>query len=156
MTAEVRSAEVPPRGSHGVVVPRCAALAASLLACLVLLPGCLGTVGNRGPSTYDSSSIVNRTNQFVLSGSVGNFSKDSTYTWQTSQSHPTASWSGYTSAGSVTITVKDQLGQTLYQRTHSSSSSSTGSEQLAGTVGGDWTIRIQFQAATASLSFSLQ
>lgn len=127
----------------------------SAAAVVLLLSGCVGSFGPQGASTYDSSTVVNRTDQFVLSGSVGNLTKDTSYTWQTTRGHPTASWSGYLSSGKMTMTVRDQLGQTLYQRTYTTATSSSGSEQLSGTVGGSWTITVRYEAATASLSFNL-
>lgn len=134
-----------------MVRPSAVLPALSAIAVLALA-GCTGS----RIQTYDSSVVVDHPDQFVLSGSVGNFSKDTTYTWHTSSGHPTATWSGYVSAGSVAVTVRDQLGQTLYQRTYTTGSASSGNEPLSGTVGGDWTVRIQYQHATASLSLTLQ
>lgn len=139
-------------------MPRPLPLAAVLALAVLLLAGCAQPVGVGTDTTgpYDRSSVVNRDNQFVLSGQVGGLTVDHSYTWHTTQAQPTAAWSGHIEAGTLAVTVKDQLGQTLYQHTYAAGSGSSGSEQVQGTLGGDWSIAVSFHDATGSLSLVLQ
>jgi hypothetical protein len=121
-----------------------------------LLAGCAQGYVAPTDGPYDHSSVVDRDDQFVLSGAVRGFSGDHTYTWHTTHAQPTATWSGQVSEGSLAVTVKDQLGQTVYSHSYHAGSDASGSEKVQGTLMGDWTITVSFKGCTGSLYLVLQ
>ena len=126
---------------------------------LLLTAGCMQGAGN-GTDTasvpYDHSSLVNRSDQFVLTGDVQRFDSDHTYTWHTTATQYTTTWGGHVTSGSFDVQVKDALGQAVYAHTFAANSDTSGSETVQGKLMGDWTIQVTFKGCTCSLYFVIQ
>lgn len=129
---------------------------------VLLLSGCTGTYNGgfldttttSGP--YDHTSLVNHDDQFVLAGDVQLFDSNTTYRWHTTHTDYTATWGGHLTDGTVTITIKDLLGQPVYSHTFRADSDSSGNEPAKGTLQGDWTLQVSFTKASGSIYFVIQ
>ena len=125
-----------------------------LLAAVALLGAVACGSGNNPTNPAYQPEIVNLTDSFSfqLTG-VQNGAGSLPYTWQNTGTKATIDRSSSISAGTVTLTLKDSAGATVYTGPLNGVS---GSVQTAVGAAGAWTIIVGFSGATGTINFRAQ
>jgi len=125
-------------------------------ACALLAAGLLTACGSSSPVLQPryQPQIANLTDSFSfqLTG-VQDGSSHLEYTWQNTGTAATVDRSSAITAGTVTVTVKDAAGATVYAESQAGKSGSVAT--TAGAVGA-WTIVVDFVNASGTINFRVQ
>jgi hypothetical protein len=115
------------------------------LGFLVVLSGCMGGgQGCMGRQDFSGQGAVcNEENSFHY-GLQGTASKTETYTWQNSKSKATVAM-GFQGTGSVSVTLKDASGTSVFTKTYQGAGQAGGTETTRSGAPGAWTIQIQMR-----------
>lgn len=119
-----------------------------------LLCGAVACGGNDPINPKYQPQIVNLTDSFSfqLTG-VQDGAGSLSYTWQNTGTRATVDRSSSITAGTVTLTLKDSAGATVYTGPLNGAS---GSVATATGVAGAWTIVVDFSGATGTINFRAQ
>ncbi len=116
-------------------------------------PGFTEYGGKDGPQTYDHKSVGNTRDSFGYSLNAGNKSSMEQYDWETGAARAHVGISGHVQQGSVHLTIRDTARLVVYEATYTGSSSE-GFTTDRGVIG-EWTIELDFEGFTGSLSLGI-
>lgn len=136
-------------------------LAAIILAAgLLPLAGCTGSISQSysasgDDSKYDATAVQNTPDRFIFGGAAKHKSGNMSYDWQTSHLRGMVTLGGYVRHGSVSFTVTDFVGRTLYTQ-RMDGGSITGTQATTDlSLPGTWQVTLEFQDYEGTLGIEL-
>jgi hypothetical protein len=127
---------------------------AILLSMSVGLSGC--TAGcEASQSASGQEAGCSNAGAFSYAKQMSMSSATETKTWSNSASKAAVQWSMQMSSGSMSVTVKDAAGATVFSKTFSGMGQQASSSTTSAGQAGDWTITIKFVGATGQVAFNM-
>lgn len=117
----------------------------------LLLSGCVMDAGTE--HTSHNKSVGNTKDNFGYSLSAYNSTTMESYTWENGATRAMIGLSGSVTSGSVSLVIKDGLGQTKFSHTFTGKESQ-GVQTQRGVAGG-WTISLEFTQFTGAVSLGI-
>jgi hypothetical protein len=124
---------------------------AGVLAGLIGFAAACGDSNVLGPD--NQLEVANLTDNFQLQATaIVDVSETLSYVWQNTGTSANVNQSGNLTAGSASLTIRDDAGTQVYQ----GDLAETGTFQTATGVTGDWTITVVLNGMSGSLNFRVQ
>jgi hypothetical protein len=122
----------------------------SILLAIVCLTAC----GDDAPTTPGvQPEIINNPDNFEYQVTdISNYSATTSYTWQNTGPAATVDHSTTVTGGTATLVILDANETQVYSR----SLAQSGSYPTVTGVAGDWTVRIVYDGASATVNFRVQ
>ena len=136
------------------------------LAASMALAGCLSdstnSSGVAGPggsesraSPSDASTVSNNPGAFSWSGAMAFQTDTRTHAWVNPVPLASVSWSGAVGGGSFVLTITDQAGTVVYERTIDGTQAGAFDQPSTPGLPGTWTITAELSDFTGSMALSI-